>query len=459
MTRLRPSLYRTATCALVVLAAASCGSKPPPPPSVLLVTIDTLRADHTSLYGYDVETTPELERWAAGGRVYEHAWAASSWTAPSMAMLLTGRARTDNSGTIRPSELSLAEILQGYGYATGAVIANPLLNESQGYARGFDNFEIRGAGEQEWNAERVLGRGQELLESYGERRPYFLYLHLFDPHYPYFPDEEGEPLPIRNDSKRRTAFRNALPEDKRDLFGEEEYRGIETLISLYDGEIRRTDRALGRLFAWMEERGLGERTLVIVTSDHGEGLWQRAPAVGEELKNKVFFPHLYYSHGVQLYSEQVGVPLVMRGPGMRQGDTRSEDVSLLDVVPTVLEIVGIDNPGDLSGLSLAADYFPETGREIYSVCSRVSTVTVDGRWRLHVPREHRVDRYGARPELYDLSFDPKELSPLDDTIRTKQLVRLVAAWRARNTGVPEGEIDQEQLELLESLGYTGEADR
>jgi arylsulfatase A-like enzyme len=239
---------------------------------------------------------------------------------------------------------------------------------------------------------------------------------------------------------------------------DEAYRGIETLIDLYDRDVSQADRALGRLLEQLEREGLAADTLVLVTSDHGEGLWQRSPAAGEERKTEVFFPALYYSHGVQLYSEQVHVPLVLRGPGVPSGPVDS-DVSLLDVVPTLLDLLAIEAPRDLSGLSLLDRAALGARDEVFAVCSRVTTVTVGGRWRLHQPREFRVQRFGATPALFDLLADPLEVSPVDDPQRVADLQTRIARWRADYERVSVDATDPAQAAILEALGYTGEADR
>ena len=122
------------------LVLAACGGDRPP--NVLLVTVDTLRADHTSLHGYDRKTTPALDAWAEGGTVFERGWSMSSWTMPSMAMLLTGQARASNAGRIFDWQDTLAQLFQARGYRTGAVVANPLINPEQGYDRGFDDYQV-----------------------------------------------------------------------------------------------------------------------------------------------------------------------------------------------------------------------------------------------------------------------------------------------------------------------------
>lgn len=445
---------------LGALVLGACAGEEPRP-NVVLVVVDTLRADHMSLHGYRRPTTPEIAAWAGGGTTFTRAWSASSWTAPSMAMLMTGVARIDNSGEIREGQPSLAEILARHGYATSAVVSNPILNERVGFDRGFGSFDLfphdpRSGMANGWSAEEMVDRGLALLEG-GDERPFFLYLHLFDPHYPYRPEVAGEVFGPELDPARRAAYREALPEDRRDRLTDAAYRGIEREVALYDAEVLQVDRALGRLFDELDQRGLAANTLVVLTSDHGEGLWQRAPYPGEAPKTAVHFPDLYYSHGVQLYDEQVHVPLVLRGPGVPAGRVVEGPRSTLDVLPTILARVGVPAPGPLDGFDLLGTD-EDAWAEVYSVCSRATTVTLDGRWRLHVPREYRVEKYGARPELYDLEADPLELDPLDDPARIEDLAGRVERWRAAAERAAAA-VDPAQQELMESMGYTGETDR
>jgi arylsulfatase A-like enzyme len=402
------------------------------------------------------DTTPALARLAAEGTSFPRAFAASSWTLPSMAMLLTGAPRSSNDGSIRPGDVALAEVLRDAGYAGAAVIANALLVPAEGYARGFDRYDVRPPDAPEWVAEDVVERGLARLAERDPARPFFLFLHLFDPHYPYAPPAELV-APPRLDDARRAAFAAALPQEERALLDDAAYEGLERLIARYDGEVRRVDRALGRFLTRLDELGLRDDTLVVVTSDHGEGLWQRAPAEGEARKTDVHFPALYYSHGVQLYGEQVHVPLVLRGPGVPAGATRADAVSLVDLPATVLALLGVPAPPTVGGRPLLHGAEPD--RPVYAVCSRLTSVTVGDRWRLHVPREHRVERFGAAPELYDLAADPLELAPVDDPGRTAELAALVARWRERHAGPAPDAIDADERARLEALGYAGEAER
>ena len=428
------------------------------PPNVLVISIDTLRMDHTTLGGYERDTTPALAAWAQGGSVFNQANAASSWTLPSMSMLLTGQVQVKNEGRIFPNQAPLAETLRERGYRTGAVMSNALLTSERGFDRGFDRFEIKtehNSGGQNWLAPDVTDRGIAFMS--GERKPFFLLLHYFDPHDPYLPIDGQLFTPFRSE-KRAQAFRSALPEDQRKLLTPEIYRGIEERIAQYDSEVLQTDRSLQRLFEWMEAVGLAENTIVVVTADHGEGLWQRAATLGENEK-PVFFPKLYFEHGIQLYAEQVHVPLIFRGPGVPSGIQSAATVSLLDVVPTVLSLLRLSPAPNTPGIALLPVVPASRGMPVFAICSRGTSVTVENRYRLHLPREYKLEQ-GMKPELFDLSVDPLELNPLNDPNREAELKQMIATWIETNRAIEWGEvkpIDADQIRReFAGIGYAAD---
>jgi len=451
----RASGFGGALSALSLLALIGCGPEPELPPNVLVISIDTLRMDHTTLGGYERDTTPALAEWAQGGAVFNQAYSASSWTLPSMSMLLTGQVQVKNEGRIFPNQAPLAETLRKRGYRTGAVMSNALLTSERGFDRGFDRFEIKSehnSGGQKWLAPDVTDRGIAFMS--GERKPFFLLLHYFDPHDPYLPID-GQAFPPFRSPERIESFRSALPENKRQLFTAEVYRGIEERIAQYDSEVLQTDRSLRRLFEWLETEGLMENTIVVITADHGEGLWQRAATLGETPK-PVFFPELYFEHGIQLYGEQVHVPLIFKGPGIPTGIQSSATVSLLDVVPTVLSLLDLSPAPNTPGIALLPEVPESRGLPVFAICSRGTSVTVENRYRLHLPREYKLEQ-GMKPELFDLVNDPLELHPLDDPEREAELTQLIAGWIESNQAIEWGEVealdaDQVRKEFA-NIGY------
>ena len=450
-----------ALCGL--LAGCGGGGRPT---SVLFVVVDTLRADHTSLHGYARPTTPTLEALAAEGLSCERAYSQSSWTMPSMAQMMTGQVRSSNAGQVFDWQLSLAQTLQANDYATGAVVANPLLNAEQGYARGFDSFAIRERGTPEgrqwgnnsWPAAEVNRHALQFLNGVGEDEAFYLWVHYFDPHDPYVP-RGGQRYEAYAEPAREQAFRDALPPEQREELTPEVYAELEERIALYDSEVWEADQGLAQLLRVLEDTGRAEDTLVVFTSDHGEGLWQRAPLADEEYnKPNAYFPRLYFDHGIMLQEEQVRVPLVMRGPGVPAGRVIDSPVSTVDLVPTVLARLGVEPYRELHGGDLCADA-PLERSELYAACSRSTSLTVDGRWRLHLPRPHRLER-GAQPELYDLVDDPGETRPLDDPERERALRAALEHWMelfANEAGTVS--YSDAMQALLEAQGYTGgEAD-
>ncbi len=327
----------------------------PEKPDVLLVVVDTLRADHLGAYGYGRPTSPHLDALARRGTLFEKAWSAAPWTLPSVMSIITSRYpsshRVENDGLkLAASIPTLAETMRGAGYATGAFVSHVYVGRQFGFDRGFDTFEDFGVSapgyrpetRMEPTADRVTTAASEWVRAQGNR-PFFLMVHYFDPHWPYdppeayrsmFPSAYAGPLDAGYDAISR--FKDPLVEMPAD------YRRF--LIDRYDGEIRFTDDQIGALIEAVEAAGRGSRTWVIVTGDHGE-----------EFKD-----HGSIGHGRQLYEEVIRVPLIIAGPpgGERPGAPArpvATPVSGIDLFPTVLDLAGIAKaPAGLSGTSLAS---------------------------------------------------------------------------------------------------------
>ncbi|MBM3977307.1 MAG: sulfatase [Planctomycetes bacterium] len=425
--------------------------------NVVLIVIDTLRADHLSLYGHERATTPRIDAWAAGGTVYEHAYAPAPWTLPSMTMLFTGRQILRRAGVKDPDRVTLAERLHQHGFQTCGIVANALLRAQFGWSRGFDHYDqdehkLDAVKDDGWPADLVVQKGLDWLARRDDR-PFFLFLHLLDPHFPYRP-EPGDAFEPFDRPERRAAFTAALPEAQRAQLTDEAYAAIEREIANYDAELLGADRALGRLFDTLDAAGLSEDTLVILTSDHGECLWQRPMVPNKGPFQKCVFPLLFSTHGELVYEELVHVPLVMRGPGVPRGLRSRTDASLLDIAPTVLshfDLPSLPRPG-----GRVLDPRDSTPRaERYAVFDTANALTVDGRYKLHLFRGKPGSAEWQPSELYDLELDPGEQRPLQDAAQSADLRARLEAW-IQGRAEQDAPLTQDELRAMRAMGYLGD---
>jgi arylsulfatase A-like enzyme len=353
-----------------------------PRPNLLLVTIDTLRADALGAYGQPLPTSPHLDRLAAEGVLFEQCASASPSTLPSHATLLTARlpfahgVRANAGYRLPGAEETLAEALRAAGYRTGAEVAAPVLGRGTGIEQGFDAFRDPRSPDAERQALRVEGERVETLERSGADvtrhavrfleagggAPFFLWLHYFEPHSFYAPPP---------------AFAERIPQ------------------SPYHAEVLFVDHQLGRLREALGRAGLADRTLLVVTSDHGEGL-------GE---------HGETTHSFYVYESTVRVPLVFWGPGLLPGPRRVPSlVRSVDVAPTLLDLLGLPPLARAQGTSLAPLLRGEAddlGLRAYG--ESLEPQTLFGSSPLRFLREGRwkyVHQQG--PALYDLEADPGE---------------------------------------------------
>jgi arylsulfatase A-like enzyme len=311
-------------------------------PNVLLISIDTLRADHMSAYGYERATTPNLADLANEGARFLAAYAPTATTGPSHASLFTSlypptHRVIKNGRTLGGDHETLAEVLARWGYRCGAAVSSYVLNHKFGFQQGFHHWDddlsradvrvttravdgVKTDGKYYGQADDTTRRALSWLEGRGSsaREPFFLFVHYYDPHYPY-----EAPAPFAD---RFASGEFGEPTDRDDS-------GLERTIAAYDGEIAFADHEVGRLLAALDSLGLAEQTLVVVTSDHGEGLKR----------------HGHMHHGIHIYEEAVHVPLILRWPGrIAAGASVATPVALTDVAPTILELVR--GEGDSSAL-------------------------------------------------------------------------------------------------------------
>jgi arylsulfatase A-like enzyme len=437
-------------------------------PNVVMISLDTVRADHCSVYGYPKPTTPNLVRLAEEGVVFDAAYAPTGITGPSHSTLFTGQyvifhGVVKNGLRLQDGSVTLAERLREAGYDTAGFVSSFPLDHRFGYAQGFDAFDDDFAfGKhtidlRNWEGyalERPFDRRGDFttrralrwLETRrDEKKPFFLFVHYFDPHSPYLP----------------------LPESREKIPLDSESNSLERLLQQYDSEIAFADRQIGLLLDALEAASLSEDTLVVVVADHGEGLMQRG----------------YLQHAANINEEEVRVPMLMRWVGrIPRGSRIGAPVSLMDVAPTVLDAGGIGyREEEIQGRSLfrvlTGHQEPNPERPIHLFRRQYPYGTLYAGWnglqpdgQPYPPVPVAGEEYGLREgpwkyiigpqerkrELFDLDADPRELTNLADEHpeRVQAMHRDLETWVAtyRRPPAPDArnEVDRE---ALEALGY------
>lgn len=435
------------------VAARPSGAVEVARPHIVVVLIDTLRADRVGAYGYPRPTTPHLDRLAAQGLLFERAMSVSSWTRPAVASLFTSLLPSEHGATtfstgLRPDVPTIAESLRAAGYRTLGFSGNHHhVCEKTGLARGFSHWStIQPPANQPWPSAASIEAAvwQDLPAA--DAGPLFLYVHYMGPHAPYDPAAEFL-APFADDAARRQPVATA-PHITNLAVGKARADATERqrLTDLYDGEVAAADAALGRLLDGLRQRGFASTSLTIVLSDHGESL-------GE---------HDSYSHGVNLFQVSLAVPLVIhdgRRPGTAQ--RRREPVDLLDVGPTILAAAGVPVAPAMRGRSLLADS-PLPARELIAELHEdppLEKALAQRQHRLALWRWptkailHRDGKYA----LYRLESDPGEMQSLDAS--THELGGVLAESQATlvrlTSQAPDaaGTLNQAEKERLRALGY------
>lgn len=427
--------------ALVALAAMlACGS--PSRSSLVLVTLDTLRADRLGSYGYVRDTSPALDRFAAGALLFENAIAPMATTLPSHVSIMTGvhpvghGVLSNHAYLQRPLETgeglrTMAQMLQEAGYGTGGFVSASPLSRATGIDVGFDRFHAPdpwqpGREGTEWRAWRTVDAALEWLDEV--EPPFFAWVHLFDPHRPY-----AAPPPFlgsfeSDESLRAEMERIGIPESRT-------YQALR-VSNRYDEEVRYMDQELGRLLRYLEQRGLPE-LVVVVAADHGEGLWQ----------------HDVLEHGV-LYQEQIRVPLLLRLPGGPEG--RSDALaSLVDVLPTLAAHTDLPLDGEQSDGRDLLDGGRDAAlsqRALRKHWPELNFTLTEPDWKYWYFEKQR-DR------LYHLAADPHELRDViaghpERAARMRaELLARVERYRSREPLRVSDEIPPALREQLRALGY------
>jgi arylsulfatase A-like enzyme len=452
------------------------------PRLVILISIDTLRADHLGFHGYPRPTSPNLNAFSAKGIVFDDASSTTSWTLPAHASMLTGlnplrhKVRTDRRAM--PNSIpTLATTLAKHGWRTAAVVNSTYLRrENWGLMRGFeDYFWVEETPERISPSTWVTDQAIRWTGQLGPR-PTFLFMHYYDVHSDYasLPEYESELvepysgiadgttwqifLSIVDDEFLAACHRDfdidrctivegkVLDESQEKVHFDA--RDIEHLVQLYDAGIRQMDAELARFFDLLDGQGLLEQAVIFITSDHGEE----------------FMDHGSLQHAVTQYQEMLHVPLLVRGPGIPEGVRESTPVSLIDIAPTILGLAGIQVDHEFDGIDLARLWQGQPppdveARTLYGEApgviggaggKKLFRSIREGRYKL------QFESYQGTYELYDLEADPNEQTNIAER-EPEVRQRLIQAMKKRYWNLepddPNAEIGAEDAARLRALGY------
>ncbi len=443
-----------------MLLFASCASRPgeEPRPNVILIVVDSLRRDALGCYGAPAGSSDAIDALAAGGVRFSTCISQAPWTLPSTTTILSGLYPTSHGTTNIPSRIPssvplLAGRMKKLGYRTGAVVSHDLVGSGRGFERGFDFFDESNArGHTYVSSKSVTDIALDWIDRGGE--PFFLFVHYFDPHFVWV-EHEGLTPDAPYDGPLRPGMNIWKIRDEAETLGRDD---IDYLRRLYAGEVRFTDKEIGRLAAHLEETGLDGATVILLTADHGEE----------------FLEHGWLGHTRNLYQNLLAVPLIVRAPGRLEPAVREDAAMLVDVVPTILRLAGVkksDMPQNLPGTALfdrvmgdrplfsEVDYDPNDEEGGVPRMRRKMQKTAHLRSVIAGDWKAIENRAAGTAELYRLADDGAEMKDLagreETTERLREMEARIARWERE---IPRGE--QEKIELspverkkLEALGY------
>ena len=447
------------SCSVLLAGLTGCGGGEPSRPNVVIVLTDTLRSDRLGCYGNTRGLTPYLDALAEEGVRFEHAASHAPWTLPSIASLLTSLhpaehgagGRLPNFRALDSSVTTIAGVLDQAGWVTHAIGNVAFLNDWTGVLREFDSTDVEAPSSnvEMRSAERTTDAALEWIDAHqggaSSESPFFMFLHYFDPHAVYAP-----PQPFR----QRFAGRLDQNDDSW-VFGTRlqmmglrsgtmtfEPPIIRRAEKLYDGEVAYLDSQVGRFVDELRARGLGDNTLLVITSDHGEE----------------FLDHDGFEHGHTLYDELTRIPLILHYPSQLEPTVVRPRVAHVDVAPTILTLAGLESHPQFVGRSLL-EYLVNPDAPPRSVIAHGNMwAEAQTSWK---SGNHKLILYpGGKAELFDLEADPGEQDDLaslrPELVQelTSELDTLMAAMRALGRG-EAAVLDAETQDSLRESGYAG----
>jgi arylsulfatase len=442
----------------LMLALLSLGWKRvKPPPNILLITIDALRADHLGLYGYERDTSPNIDKFFSKGIVYERAYSTETSTPPSVVSFLTGLLPQETGLRIFyqkvPKEMMLvSDHLANAGYQTAGIVSNIVLtNEAMDLGLHFDYFDDyvdeRESDRKRW--ERTAGGTTDAAviwhaTAYDPEKPYFLWLHYQDPHGPYRPPLDK---PTRfTHTEKEIIDPGRVPEYQREPDVDDGFEYVDR----YDEEIAYMDHYVGKLLHFFDENDLLDNTVVFFSADHGESMMEHEQ---------------WFTHGYHVYEEISHVPLMIRYPKRRKRGRVKTTVSLVDLAPTILDIARVDSLPEMRGRVLKRRGMKDV--PVYVQGGEWRSMTYeDKKWLIEVSGDTVYVNTPAG--VYNLKEDPSELEllPWVDSSESQQFTELIASdpdpggipveyARGRRLSAPKVRpgVDEKLLDKLRSLGY------
>ena len=435
------SLAALSGCGQSLPAESESVSAPAPPQHILLLSLDTLRADHLGTYGYERDTSPFLDSLFARGLVFDRAHAAAPWTLPSHASILTGLHPHRNGAVagkrgLAKNVATLPELLAAQGFSTASIVSSRFLGERHGLQRGFSHTAV--IDERPQPGPPVTAAALAWAEQVGDQ-PAFLFLHYYDVHSAYDP---AEPYRAQFAAPYDGLADGTTPQLQKVRTGEIVFdeRDMAHVRALYDGEIRELDDELARLFAGLEQLPFGQDMLVIVTADHGEE----------------FLDHGDVLHGRSMHRELLHVPLALIGEGIAPG-RRDELATHVDVLPTVLSLLGADTPDGLDGRDLSQ---PDPARRfVFGEADHNNEI--DDTLRMVTDGHHKLilDKSDGSRALYDLRADPGETVDVADqnpAVTALFLGHLDAFENSSALGEAASALSEDDRRALIELGYLEE---
>jgi len=421
------------------------------PKNIILISIDTLRADHLGIYGYKAGTSPNIDKFAKESIIFTNAIAQASWTPPSLASILSSTNPTEHGvinwdSLYNPKVKFLGEIASQLGFQTAFITNHPSLSlENLGINKGFQKKIILTNNSNRANEVAELSI-KWLSKERKYKMPFVLWIHFFDPHEPFTPSEPFA-----------TKFLQNLNEDNFEnipICKEEFYFGLNCIspyivqqginniyyyTALYDAEIAEVDDAIGNLLNYIKKAKLLNNSIIIITSDHGEIIKKCSKALNQ---------CIYFSHGTFLYQELIRIPLILHMPNEEKQIIKKEPIASIDILPTLFYLLGLPRVDSFQGIN-----FFSTNKNINR---KIMSFEMRNHWSTVIFQEWKLINHLHEAELFNLKNDPQEEYNLSSSIQAKDLVKILKTYSMKNMHQnynKEIVLDNAYREKLNALGY------